>query len=700
MAELELALKGAGTGSFEWDFQTGKARISPEMETLHGFEPGGFAGTFEALRELVHPDDRDWMVGAFTRAAEAGGPFEVQFRTLRHAHLQWRSVVGNVLTDAHGRPTRMIGVGRDVTERHQAEHARDEAQSRYRRLVEQLPLVTYVERLDAASAIYISPQIADLVGYTAEEWVADANFFGKVLHPDDRDRVLESYVTTHRGVEPFDDEYRLIARDGRTVWVHDEAVIVHDEAGTPVSAQGYMIDITARREAEQALRMSQAQLRRRIAEIEHQSLHDSLTGLPNRSLFHDRIEQALAAANRTDSAFAVMVIDLDRFKEVNDTLGDLTGDRLLKEVGRRLRGVARGSDTVARLGGDEFGILAPGIANGADAVRVAEKLGLTLMRQMAIGELTLEVEASAGIALYPRHGIDVETLIRHADVAMYVSKETHHPAVYAPEQDQHTTGRLNRVADLRRAVARDELVVHYQVQVDATTRRPRGMEALLRWQHPRNGLLAPDQFIPLAERSGLIRQLTMYALDTAIHQCSVWHEQGLDLSVAVNVTGRDLLDLGFPDQVAALLAKWHIEPAALELEITENTIFTNATRAHDVLGRLSELGVRLAIDDFGKGHSSLEHLARLPIDVLKIDRSFVMNMARDTNAVIVRSTIDLAHNLGLEVVAEGVETEAAASHLAALGCDTLQGFLLSRPEPAERLAVVIAASPKVNCRAA
>jgi diguanylate cyclase (GGDEF)-like protein/PAS domain S-box-containing protein len=700
VAELELALRGAGMGSFEWDFDTGRARLSPEMETLHGFEPGGFGGTFEALCELVHPDDRDGMAGAFTRAAAAGGPFDMQFRTLTQGHLQWRSVAATVLTDADGRPMRMVGVGRDVTERHEAEHARDEAQSRYRRLVERLPLATYVERLDAASAIYISPQIADLVGYTAEEWVADPDFFAKVLHPDDHDRVLEAYVQTHRGVEPFDDDYRLIARDGRIVWIHDAAVIVPDEAGKPLYAQGYMIDVTARHEAEQALHMSQALLRRQIDEIEHQSLHDSLTGLPNRSLFHDRIEHALGATTRADGAFAVMMIDLDRFKEVNDTLGDLTGDRLLKEVGRRLRAVARGGDTVARLGGDEFGILAPGIADDDGAVRLAEKLGLTLMRQMAIGDLTLEVEASVGIAVFPRDGIDVETLIRHADMAMYVSKETHHPAVYAPEQDQHTTARLNRVADLRRAVARDELVVHYQVQVDATTRKARGMEALLRWQHPRNGLLAPDQFIPLAERSGLIRELTMYVLDAAIHQCSLWHEQNLDLSVAVNVTGRDLLDLGFPDQVAALLAKWHVEPAALELEITENTIFTNAARAHDVLTRLSELGVRLAIDDFGKGHSSLEHLAGLPVDVLKIDRSFVMNMATDTNAVIVRSTIDLAHNLGLEVVAEGVETEEAAAHLAALGCDTLQGFLLGRPEPAERLAGVIPAPSEANRQAA
>jgi diguanylate cyclase (GGDEF)-like protein/PAS domain S-box-containing protein len=693
-------MTGAGMGSFEWDFASGKARISPEMEALHGFAPGAFAGTWDALKALVHPDDRERMVGTFTRAAETGGSFDIQFRTLRNGHLMWRNVVASVVRDADGSPARMVGVGRDITERKLAEEALAEAQSRYRRLVEQLPLATYVESLGTESAVYISPQIADLVGYTAAEWVADPNFFGNLLHADDRERVLAAFTATHRGGAPFDGEYRLTARDGRTVWIHDAAVLVHDEKGAPLYIQGYMIDITARREAETSLRQSQALQRGQMAEIEHQALHDSLTGLPNRGLFHDRIEHALSMASRTGTDFAVMMIDLDRFKEINDTLGHLSGDRVLQEVGRRLRAVARSSDTVARLGGDEFGILAPGVANGDGANRLAEKLIAALAPEVTIGELALEVEGSVGIALHPRHGNDVETLIRHADVAMYVSKETHHPAVYAPEHDHHTTARLTRVADLRRALERGELVVHYQLQADAATRKARGMEALLRWRHPSYGLLGPDQFIPLAERTGLIRQLTLFVLDSALEQCGTWRRQGVELSIAVNITGRDLLDLGFPDQVAALLTKWDVTPAALELEITENTILTNATRARDVLDRLSALGVRLAIDDFGKGHSSLEHLARLPIDVLKIDRSFVMHMAVDSNAVIVRSTIDLAHNLGLEVIAEGVETEAAAAHLAALGCDTLQGFLLSRPVPAERLAGLIPAPAKPRRRAA
>jgi diguanylate cyclase (GGDEF)-like protein/PAS domain S-box-containing protein len=698
--DLEMALTGARVGSFEWDFESGNARLSPATEAFYGFAPDGFAGTFEGLRQLVHPDDRKRMTDTFTSASVTGKAFEIQFRTLGDGHVLWRHLEARVLLDGNGRPARMVGVSRDVAERHHAEVALSEAESRYKGLVEQLPLATYTEGLDGESTTYISPQIADLVGYSAEEWMAGTRFFAKVLHPDDRERVLGSFAKTHQGAEPFDDEYRLIARDGRTVWIHDGAVLVRDEAGTPLYAQGYLLDITQRREAERALSLSRDLQRRQLEELEHQALHDSLTGLPNRSLFQNRIEHAIGAASRTETTFAVVLIDLDRFRDVNDTLGHLSGDRLLKEVGRRLRAAARGSDTVARLGGDEFGILAPGIADADGALRLAEKLSLTVTRQMTIGDLDLEVEASVGIAIFPKHGIDAETLIRHADVAGGISKEAHQPAVYAPDQDHHTTGQLNRVADLRRAIERSELVVHYQVQADARTRTPCGMEALLRWQHPASGLLGPDEFIPLAEQVGVIRQLTMYVLDTAIHQCSIWRRRGLELTVAVNVTGRDLLDLRFPDQVAALLAKWKVEPAALQLEITENTILTNATGAQEVLDRLSELGVQIAIDDFGKGHSSLEHLARLPIDVLKIDRSFVMNMAHDTNAVIVRSTIDLAHNLGLEVVAEGVETEDAALQLAALGCDTLQGYLLSRPVPAERLGGVIPALSPPRRRAA
>ena len=604
--------------------------------------------------------------------------------------MRWRTAVATIQADADGTPSRIVGVGQDVTDRRAAEDTLAEARARYQRMVEQLPLVTYVESLDAESALYISPQIEELAGYTAEEWVADPHFFGKVLHPDDRDDVLGQFAHTHMTGDMYDGEYRLIAKDGRIVWVNDVAVRIRDDAGTPLYSQGYMVDVTARHIAEQALAESRGQLEQRMREIEHQALHDALTGLPNRTLFHDRVDQALRAARRTGGAVCVMLIDLDRFKDVNDTLGHLSGDVLLQEVARRLRAPVRESDTVARLGGDEFGVLATGVATAHDAVVLAEKLREALAAPIAVGGLALEVESSIGIALAPDHGADVETLVRHADVSMYVSKRTHSPAVYCPETDHHSRVRLTLVADLRRALERKELAVYYQPQANAATGIVRTMEALVRWEHPVHGLLPPDQFVPLAEQTGLIRPLTLYMVDAALHQCAAWRNAGYDVAVAVNVTGRDLLDLRFPEEVAEAIARAGTAPDALELEITESTIMTDAARARTVLLQLSELGVRLAIDDFGSGHSSLGYLKRLPIDVLKIDRSFVMNMADDSDdAVIVRSTIDLGHNLGLEVVAEGVETQEALARLTELGCDTVQGYFLGRPQPTDAVEWIV-----------
>jgi diguanylate cyclase (GGDEF)-like protein/PAS domain S-box-containing protein len=689
--QLRLALAAARMGTFEWDLRTHRGTMSPELEAIHGLVPGTFNGSAQMLMELVHPDDREILLSSFAEAAAGGGSYESEFRIVTPTgEVRWRTAVATILTGADGAPARIVGVGQDVTDRRIAEETLAEAQARYRRMVEQLPLVTYVESLDAESALYISPQIEGLCGYTAEEWMADPHFFGKVLHPDDREHVLGEFAHTHMTGDLFDGEYRIVAKDGRVVWVHDVAVRVRDDDGNPLYSQGYMVDVTARHAAEQALAESRAQLEQRMREIQHQALHDALTDLPNRTLFHDRVEQALRAARRTGGGVCVMLIDLDRFKEVNDTLGHASGDVLLREVARRLRAPVRESDTVARLGGDEFGVLATGISTPTEAIVLAEKLSEALAEPIAVGGLALEVESSIGIAIAPEHGLDVETLIRHADVSMYVSKRTHSPAVYSPETDHHSRVRLTLVADLRRALEREELVVYYQPQACATTGAVRTMEALVRWEHPVHGLLMPDQFVPLAEQTGLIRPLTLYMLDAALRQCAAWRSAGYDLAVAVNVTGRDLLDLHFPEQVAAAIARAGVAPDALELEITESTIMTDAARARSVLVQLSELGVRLAIDDFGSGHSSLGYLKRLPIDVLKIDRSFVMNMAEvGDDAVIVRSTIDLGHNLGLQVVAEGVETEQALAQLMELGCDSVQGYFLGGPQPTDAVEWIV-----------
>ena len=426
---------------------------------------------------------------------------------------------------------------------------------------------------------------------------------------------------------------------------------------------------------------------RHQAEVnEHQALHDSLTDLPNRTLFHDRVHQALSSARREHVPAAVMIMDLDRFKEVNDTLGHASGDELLKQVGLRLRDSLRESDTVARLGGDEFGILLPKVLDAEAAVAVARKLRTTLEEPMTIHGLALQMEASIGIALFPDHGSDVQGLLQRADVAMYVAKEQSGCEVYTSERDEYSPDRLTLLTELRRAIDRGQLGLHYQPKAELRTGEIHGVEALVRWNHPERGTILPDEFIPPAQKTGVIAPLTMFVLDEALRQCRTWALQGLELCVAVNLSTRNLLDVHLPDTVGQLLTRWEVPPRLLELEITESTILADPVRAMQILSRLDEMGVRLAIDDFGTGYSSLAYLKRLPVDELKIDKSFILGMEESENdAVIVRSTIDLGRNLGLRVVAEGVETQAAWNHLVALGCDVAQGYFLSRPAPAEQL---------------
>jgi diguanylate cyclase (GGDEF)-like protein len=430
----------------------------------------------------------------------------------------------------------------------------------------------------------------------------------------------------------------------------------------------------------------QRRLVRQAAASSHQALHDALTGLPNRELFADRLGQALRAADRELHPAALLLLDLDRFKDVNDTLGHHHGDQLLCEVGTRLQGALRQVDTVARLGGDEFAVLVPG-ATAEGAAAVAEKVRTALQAPLTIDGVMLDLDASIGIAVYPDHGNDITELLQHADVAMYAAKQTHAGfMVYDPTVDQHSPRRLALLGGLRRALERDELLLHYQPKADLHTGRILGAEALVRWQHPDHGLLGPDEFIPLAERTGLIHPLTRWVLDAALRQAADWHRAGHHLSIAVNVSTRCLLDPGFPDEVAERLGAWQVPAGSLVLEVTESAVMADPARALDVLGRLHAMGVRLALDDFGTGYSSMAYLKALPVDELKVDRSFVGEMVTSpSDTMIVRSTIDLGHNLGLRVVAEGVETQDAWQTLEALGCDTAQGYYLGRPMPAADL---------------
>jgi len=432
------------------------------------------------------------------------------------------------------------------------------------------------------------------------------------------------------------------------------------------------------------LRRVTAALRGQVEQIEKLALYDALTGLANRRLFHDRLEQAFLAAHRTGTGFALMLLDLDRFKEINDTLGHQTGDAVLEHFATRLKDVARASDTVARLGGDEFALVLQGAQDSASALFVAERIRRALDDPFVIDGLTLELETSIGIAIFPRHGKDAEQLLKRADIALYASKDSHQPVVYAAKHDQHSADGLGLVAQIRNAIENGELIVHYQPEVDLATGETHRVEALVRWEHPELGLLQPDAFIPLARQSALVRPITRFVLDAALGQCRAWQDLGINVGVAVNLAGRDLADSRLEEEVSEALRRWKLEPELLELEIPESAIMSERERIHKMLARLSERGVRVAVDDFGSGYASLSHFKQLPVDVLKVDKSFVQNIGTDEeDEAIVRSTIDLAHSLGVAVVAEGVESEDVLHRLRALGCDLAQGFCLARPASAD-----------------
>jgi diguanylate cyclase len=444
-------------------------------------------------------------------------------------------------------------------------------------------------------------------------------------------------------------------------------------AGEVSGAVAVATDITERRRAEVALK--------------HQALYDALTDLPNRMYLNDRLKEALHANGAAAKPFGLALIDLDRFKEVNDTLGHHVGDVLLKKVADRIARALRETDVAARLGGDEFAVMLP-FATESEAIEAVRRLLTVLSRPYVVDGRTLEITGSVGLAFYPEHGTDPAILLRHADVAMYIAKRDHRGyAVYDAAQDRHSAMRLTLEAEMRKGIAHGHFELHYQPQVEVATGRIAQVEALLRWPHPTLGLLPPDQFIPIAEESGMIVPLTQWVLEEAMRQMQTWDEAGMPLGVAVNMSVRSLQDPMLPETISARLKRYATDPNRLTLEVTESVIMTQREQTQEVLARLSALGVGLSIDDFGTGYSSLGYLQQLPVTELKIDKSFVVNMngTPSKDAEIVRLICNLGHQLGLRVVAEGVETAETWDALVELGCDVIQGYYVARAMPAGEL---------------
>ena len=598
----------------------------------------------------------------------SGGPMTVADRTL--------FVTGRPVRDQEGALRGGVVVFRDETERRQAEATLRDREAQLA-AAQQLASVGSWEVDLATGATIWSDQQFRLLDYEPGEVRPDAELFLEHVHPDDRDIVRGATAGAYVGDNRFSCRCRVETTAGRQRWL-DVHGRVESEHGVPKRLTGMAQDVTARVEAEEALR--------------RQATEDALTGLPNRSQLATALSERLDR-RRPGEGVALLLMDLDRFKEVNDSLGHEVGDRVLVETAQRLRQAVRTSDIVTRLGGDEFAIVVSDLADESAAGTVAANLLHALEAPVELDGITVPLGGSVGIAYAPGHGEHANLLLQKADVAMYRAKhQALGWAVYGPNDDQDRLSRLTLLADLRGALERDEIVVHYQPQVDLQTGRTHVVEALARWNHPELGMVPPGQFVAMAEQTGLIRPLTTTVLRQALGQCGTWRAEGIDVGVAVNLSPRSLVDPDLVSLIHAALREAELPASVLTLEITESAFAERTSEVVRMLEDLRDLGVRLCIDDFGTGYSSMAYLKHLPVDELKVDRAFVFELDSDSRDIsIVRAIVELAHSLGLSVVAEGVESETAGRMLTALRCDVAQGYGLCRPAAASDITGWLAA---------
>jgi diguanylate cyclase (GGDEF)-like protein/PAS domain S-box-containing protein len=623
-------------------------------------------------RLLAYPEDVALMEEkARLRLRQVADQCEVRMRR-KDGTVIWVEIGGAPVVDSESNVAGSIGVYKDVTERRLAEEALRDSEARYRLMAENS--TDMISRTSNRGIIlYASDASRRLLGYEPSELVGHS--FYDFIFPPDREEVHHLTALIHES-GPTTFAYRVEKKDGSLVWFETTSRIIRDVVSGEIrEVVGVSRDITERKTVEE--------------HIEYQAYHDALTGLPNRRLFRDRLTVALAHARRLKHPLAVMFLDLDRFKVVNDTLGHSVGDEFLKVVATRLQAALREEDSVARMGGDEFTVLLADLKTSNDAAKIAQKVLETVAQPLPIEGTELFLTTSIGIALFPSDGDTAEALLANADHAMYRAKDAGRNSyqMFTPAMNSRALERLSLESDLRHALGRNELELYYQPQINIATGRITGVEALLRWNRPGFGLVGPKEFIPVAEETRLIVPIGEWVLHEACRQAKAW-EQGRQSSfrMAINLSPRQFQHSDLPQLIGAALALSGLAPASLELEITESLAMQNTTRTIATLHRLREMGVQIAIDDFGTGHSSLNYLRSFPIDSVKIDQEFVQEIeASAADRAIVSAVIGMARGLRLRVTAEGVETERQLNFLREQGCEEVQGFLFGEPVPASAL---------------
>ncbi len=791
--------------------------VNEAFEQLTGYRGRDVVG--QTLGLLQGPETDVETIAEITSALRAGEECWVTVRNYRRdGSAFWNEIFLTPVTDEDGVARRYIGVLHDVTARVTAAVELADAEARYRTLIETIPAVTYIADWDELGSFrYVSPQIEELLGFPVEGWLgANSTLWEEQLHPEDASRVLAETRYAFREQQAFDCEYRLIAADGRVVWVWERDTVIRDEHGQPYLTQGIITDVTATRIAEAALAQSEERNRgvvqaleeglliygpdgraiscnaaaTRIIGLSEQELigkaaaewpltllfedgtpmtventpsrrafetglpqrdviahfvrddgtelwasisshplvregestpygavsaftditerrraqeqiaflayHDSLTKLPNRALLDEHLALGLARARRSGASVALLYVDLDDFKAVNDSLGHHAGDELLRRIAVRLRGVVRSTDLLARQGGDEFLILLTDLDSDPrlSAEAVAKQVEAALLEPFSIADAEFEIGSSIGISIYPHDANDADTLLRHADAAMYEVKQAGRGGIASYGGDsRHTLARLSLTSKLRRALQSDDFVVHYQPIVTPATGELVAFEGLVRWQDAERGIVGPNEFIPLAEDAGLIEAIGGWVLHAVCAQMRIWADAGLDTHVHVNVSPRQLRRPDFPTTVRESLEAQRLDPSALTLEITESAAMLDAERANPIVRALHASGLRLAIDDFGSGHSSLARLRDVPVEVLKIDQSFLRGVPDDHQAAAMTTAIiELGSALGMLTVAEGVTSEAQRRFLVEHGCALAQGFHFSKPLTAEDATALLQAA--------